>query len=296
MKAWVVKAKLFCNLLLFILFTSASAAETGLSSTGFLPTFFQPDETFSELKKQRRNTTASIEATENDIRQLDTELKTLLQRSEFDERELARLSDDLASIEKHLEDRAKPGFKPKQLAAGRPSSYEDYLSSFFDIKLVERERSNRAQEKADIQRRSDRIQKVKADIEAKQKELPAKREKLFDLEESISSLLDNSRNQYFYRAGVSVIFAAIVFFLVMKFFRVVDSDSGVKQSIFTGDTGIQFITLFSIVIAVILFGILGILGANELSALLGGLSGYILGKSNSTGKSAKQTNTDSTVI
>ena len=37
-------------------------------------------------------------------------------------------------------------------------------------------------------------------------------------------------------------------------------------------------TLFSLVIAIILFGITEILQAKELSALLGGISGYILGR------------------
>ena len=50
--------------------------------------------------------------------------------------------------------------------------------------------------------------------------------------------------------------------------------------------GIQFITLFALVIAIILFGITGILEGKELSALLGGLSGYILGRSTTT-KSAE---------
>jgi hypothetical protein len=36
--------------------------------------------------------------------------------------------------------------------------------------------------------------------------------------------------------------------------------------------------MFAIVIAVILFGIINILESKELSALLGGLSGYILGR------------------
>jgi presenilin-like A22 family membrane protease len=43
-------------------------------------------------------------------------------------------------------------------------------------------------------------------------------------------------------------------------------------------SGIQFLTLFSLVIAIILFGITDILEGKELAALLGGLSGYILGR------------------
>ena len=52
------------------------------------------------------------------------------------------------------------------------------------------------------------------------------------------------------------------------------------REIFRNDRGLQFITLFSLVIAITMFGLLNILEGKELSALLGGLSGYILGRSN----------------
>lgn len=94
----------------------------------------------------------------------------------------------------------------------------------------------------------------------------------------------DAQNQY--RMIISLTFAAIVMLLVASFFNVVRDNNTVMESIFSGDAGIQFITLFSIVVAVILFGILEILGANELSALLGGLSGYILGK---TGAASQKT-------
>jgi hypothetical protein len=54
-------------------------------------------------------------------------------------------------------------------------------------------------------------------------------------------------------------------------------DPQVRREIFAGQAGIQFVTLFSFVIAIILFGIIDILEGKELAALLGGLSGYILG-------------------
>lgn len=63
-------------------------------------------------------------------------------------------------------------------------------------------------------------------------------------------------------------------------------DEKVRRAIFSHQVGIQFVTLFSLVIAIILFGIIDILEGKELAALLGGLSGYILGRS--TGGSAKE--------
>jgi hypothetical protein len=42
---------------------------------------------------------------------------------------------------------------------------------------------------------------------------------------------------------------------------------------------LQFITLFSLIIAIILFGLTDVLQGRELAALPGGISGYILGRS-----------------
>lgn len=60
------------------------------------------------------------------------------------------------------------------------------------------------------------------------------------------------------------------------------------RQIFAGQAGIQFVTLFSLVIAIILFGIITILEGKELAALLGGLSGYILGRATPTGGKEKE--------
>jgi presenilin-like A22 family membrane protease len=83
--------------------------------------------------------------------------------------------------------------------------------------------------------------------------------------------------------------------VIFGFFVVALRDETVRREIFAGQAGIQFITLFSLVIAIILFGITDILEGKELSALLGGLSGYILGRSTATRQSSAsggQTATD----
>jgi hypothetical protein len=55
-----------------------------------------------------------------------------------------------------------------------------------------------------------------------------------------------------------------------------------------GGNGLQFVTLFVLIIAVILFGILDILQGSELAAILAGISGYILGKGVNPPKSDNQ--------
>jgi hypothetical protein len=67
--------------------------------------------------------------------------------------------------------------------------------------------------------------------------------------------------------------------------------SGSMKEIFKNDRGLQFITLFSLVIAITMFGLLNILEGKELSALLGGLAGYILGRSNIGGGSSREADT-----
>jgi hypothetical protein len=74
-------------------------------------------------------------------------------------------------------------------------------------------------------------------------------------------------------------FVTLVTILILGFFFV-GIRGGLMNDIFRDDRGLQFITLFSLVIAITLFGLLNILEGKELAALLGGLSGYILGRSN----------------
>jgi len=85
-----------------------------------------------------------------------------------------------------------------------------------------------------------------------------------------------------FKLEMSLIFAFLVGCVIAGFFVVAFRDEQVRREIFSGQAGIQFVTLFSLVIAIILFGIIDILGGKELAALLGGLSGYILGRSTST--------------
>ncbi len=82
-----------------------------------------------------------------------------------------------------------------------------------------------------------------------------------------------------FKRDMSFYFAIIITVLILGFFAMGYLDETVRRGNFSGQTGLQFVTLFSIVIAIILFGITGILEAKELAALLGGLSGYILGRS-----------------
>jgi hypothetical protein len=91
-----------------------------------------------------------------------------------------------------------------------------------------------------------------------------------------ATMVESDRQEFLNR--VSWIFGILVGILVIGFFSVVIRDETVRRSVFQGPAGLQMITLLSVVIAIILFGITGVLEGKELSALLGGLTGYILGR------------------
>jgi hypothetical protein len=82
-----------------------------------------------------------------------------------------------------------------------------------------------------------------------------------------------------FKQSTSGYYAILIGLVIVGFFVIAFTDETVRRNIFSGEVGIQFVTLFSLVIAIILFGVCGILQDKELSALLGGLSGYILGRS-----------------
>ena len=108
---------------------------------------------------------------------------------------------------------------------------------------------------------------------------------LGNLDDLLTQLFVKSDQTNRFKLAMSITFALLVGVVILGFFGIAWSDASVKRSIFSNEAGIQFITLFAIVISVILFGIIGVLESKELSALLGGLSGYILGKSRGTADS-----------
>lgn len=119
------------------------------------------------------------------------------------------------------------------------------------------------------------IEAGKVKLENKKELLSSKRKLASAVQERIASML--SPEQAFKRT-MSITFAILIAIVIIGFFIISWLDEKIRQAIFSGQAGIQFLTLFSLVIAIILFGITGILEGKELAALLGGLSGYILGR------------------
>jgi hypothetical protein len=273
--------------LLLSLTTGAEAQDkqATTSSASFLGKIFGKSEDFVDLKKQRRQLNNEINKGERDLRTIDTQIEQLTKELEEAPQTLVRLDQEVRLIDAALQVRegkesSKVKFAssidpPTSLSAIRTEREFIFSLTADDLKGRKIDREQRRKEIGD---RTLRLSNLKDEARKKRDDLDSRQSTLVELEDRIGVALNVATNQYIYRTLVSAIFAAIVFYLVSRFFRVVQDNEEVKKDIFGGDAGIQFITLFSIVIAVILFGILEILGANELSALLGGLSGYILGK------------------
>jgi uncharacterized protein YjgD (DUF1641 family) len=96
----------------------------------------------------------------------------------------------------------------------------------------------------------------------------------------IDSLYENLYDDGKFKVWITGIFSSIVGALLILFFVFISrkSETNLAKDFLSSGNGLQFITLFSLIIAIILFGVLGVLEGRELAAILSGISGYILGK------------------
>lgn len=117
----------------------------------------------------------------------------------------------------------------------------------------------------------------KAASQVAQKELDEKKTTMQSVRKALASIYTPEQE---FKRTMSITFAVLIGLVIVGFFYLSYVDAAIRRAIFSGETGIQFLTLFSLVIAIILFGITSILQDKELAALLGGLSGYILGRYN----------------
>lgn len=158
----------------------------------------------------------------------------------------------------------------------------DYLNYNDDIRGKKKIKLPRSRIKDIIALLEERIVKYEK-IEEEKQQLLANwrnvRSDIYNCESQINSALRPEYEKQKFRKAISGYFAALIGFLLAAFFVVVyfKSTNSLSSLLLSGN-GLQFITLFVLIIAIILFGILGILEGRELAAILSGISGYILGK------------------
>lgn len=120
-------------------------------------------------------------------------------------------------------------------------------------------------------------------------------ELLPQVENQLSLRLMIEKEEGSYKTWISGFFALLVGIVIACFFGIAYKRDKISEAIFSNQSGLQFITLFSLVIAIILFGVLKILEGKELAALLGAISGYVLGRATAgetAERAAKKTATE----
>lgn len=196
----------------------------------------------------------------------------------FDERE--RLIDQLTQLEQAIEELSA---KVRNLPPV-DTMQRDLQRAQRDLDAEQKLTAPNLEKIASIQRYIDQANEnletaKNADpLKAKILERDRVRRRLVQVEQRIASLFDATRDVNIFRSIATVAFSLLVLIVVGGFYIIAYRKDGIAAKIFAGEMGMQFVTLFLIVIAIILFGIMGTLEGRELAALLGGLSGYILGK------------------
>jgi hypothetical protein len=108
---------------------------------------------------------------------------------------------------------------------------------------------------------------------------------LLALDDAVNSALLTTDTRNRFRTNICFAFSGLIAAVIIGFFVVAQKDEGIRRTLFASGTALQFVTIFCLIIAIILFGVVNILEGRELAALLGGLSGYILGRGNLGGRS-----------
>jgi hypothetical protein len=194
----------------------------------------------------------------NEKRDTITAERTVLQQQSLRLKDEIQVAPSAALIESRRQERAALLGKPKKTDA--------------DWKRIEE------LDDSDVKNKD----QLRAEMRAAEAALNTKNEEARCVQQAINSFYTPQQS---FKQTMSILFAVLIGLVIIGFFVLSYADKTVRRAIFSGQTGIQFLTLFSIVIAIILFGITSILGDKELSALLGGLSGYILGRYTGGGRS-----------
>jgi hypothetical protein len=201
------------------------------------------------------------------------------------------LRDLRSGLEEQLSnlDRQIPDIRQRLAVAGTAEREFELANNMFQQALERGEKTRKShwarevRELSKKERDTAKLAQTVADLESRRRLLSST---LAEVEDAMNRLLSIEIAEQSFKSWVSGIFAALVAIVIGGFFFIAHTDSTVRRRVFSGHSGIQFLTLFALVISIILFGITGVLEGKELSALLGGLAGYILGRATFGSESA----------
>lgn len=233
-----------------------------------IPVQAQEKADFARLRSERQSALADLDSDKAKLRDAEDESRRLASSANVIESFIERNKADIEGAKRRLTE-----------ATSAKSSEETITRIRREIVDLE---SSGARAKRDLE---DKIRVTKT-VEELRAAVRVGERKLADVETRINEILARDVVAQQFKGQISAYFAGVVALMILGFFGIAFFDPVVRNNIFSGQSGIQFVTLFSIIISIILFGITGILGDKELSALLGGLSGYILGKYGNETKNA----------
>lgn len=257
-----------------------------------------PAARFEFLRLQRKITLEAIDEASSQSKTLTTSISLLQQQKdalsahedenvgeitrEELENAIKHASDDLAQANQALDAaKTKPGVSQTEVQRLQSDirTKEDRLYKLKNLSTRQKVAEKRKQDAQDAAKAIGEELSRQSALRDKITQLQLSYQRLLgELDDMVNQLFISSDATNSFKLKMSLAFAALVAVVITGFFWIAFSNEEVKKAIFSNEAGIQFITLFAIVIAVILFGIIGVLEGKELSALLGGLSGYILGK------------------
>lgn len=246
-----------------------------------------------EVSAKKTNLATLLNVQETTKKAFEEEDKEQQERSTFPSKE--RLKDDLVRFEQKAKETKKTLETAKAKKPSPPSQEIRQLE--FDLSHLEREAKRilealdnydqrlKDEEKkkqefvAKFKQATEAVSRTSEQIEKASQDQLSYQRLLGEIDDMVNQLFIASDATNSFKLKMSLAFSILVGVVIVGFFIIAWSNEEIKKTIFSNESGIQFITMFAIVIAVILFGIIGVLESKELSALLGGLSGYILGKS-----------------
>ncbi|WP_395341946.1 hypothetical protein PN836_020495 [Ningiella sp. W23] len=224
-----------------------------------------PDD-FQQIVVRRKNILLSINRTNSQLAMLQGDMYSYAYSSpEMLQRELDEANTRLVQNKAYITQLENRG---TSLSAEEEQSIKAALS-YIDIDEDSIKRLERDMRK--LQEDEQRIQKLSNDLLSYENTLTA-------IELKLGNMFNLEKERNSFRMMTSIAFVALVAIVIVGFYIIALKKENIAESIFAGEKGIQFVTIFLIVISIILFGIMGVLESKELSALLGGLSGYILGR------------------
>jgi hypothetical protein len=236
-----------------------------------------------EYREEKKGVLERLRPQVDPLRTIRDETRAVLQERQAISRELEALLAHAPATTRNL-----------YIASSLPNSYDDILGEVStpdsaDAQSIRRLKQHVDQEVAQGKQNLEQTDKALATLTANISHLE---EDVRRCETAIDSALAPEYKNIDFKIKMSIAFSLLIGVMIVSFFLVIGRSSDATiGSLMLSDGGLQFVTIFVLIIAIILFGILSILEGRELAAILSGIAGYILGRGSQMKKESAQSPT-----